>query len=246
MRLTVVGCSGSFPGPDSPASCYLVEQDGYRVVLDLGNGALGPLQGYVSLDDVDAVLISHLHVDHVIDLCSYYVARRYRPAGLLPPLRVVAPSGTREQLARADGCSVESLDEVFTFEEHVPVAEVGPFRLTTSRVAHPVEAYGLRLDAGDRALTYSGDTGPCDALVELARGSDVLLAEASFVDESTNPPDLHLTGRQAGEAAAQAGVGRLVVTHVPPWYSREHAVEAASAAFGSPACGASPGLVLDV
>ena len=83
MRLTVVGCSGSFPGPDSPASCYLVEQDGYRVVLDLGNGALGQLQRYVSLDDVDAVLISHLHVDHVIDLCSYYVARRYRPAGPL-------------------------------------------------------------------------------------------------------------------------------------------------------------------
>src|SRR5207342_2476687 len=91
VKLTVVGCSGSFPGPDSPASCYLVEEDGCRVVLDLGNGALGRLQRHVSLDDVDAVIISHLHVDHVIDLCSYYVARRYRPDGPLAPLRVIAP-----------------------------------------------------------------------------------------------------------------------------------------------------------
>ena len=80
MKLTVVGCSGSFPGPDSPASSYLLEEEGYRAVLDLGNGALGALQRYASLDAVDAVLVSHLHVDHVIDLCSYYVARRYRPA----------------------------------------------------------------------------------------------------------------------------------------------------------------------
>ena len=78
MRLTVVGCSGSFPGPDSAASCYLVEADGFRVLLDLGNGALGPLQRYADIYAVDAVLVSHLHSDHFIDLCSYYVALRYR------------------------------------------------------------------------------------------------------------------------------------------------------------------------
>ena len=87
------------------------------------------------------------------------------------------------------------------------MVEVGPFRLTTAQVAHPVEAYGLRLQAGDRSLTYSGDTGPCQSLVDLACGTDLLLSEASFVDGSTNPTDLHLTGREAGEAAAAAGAG---------------------------------------
>jgi ribonuclease BN (tRNA processing enzyme) len=125
VKLTVVGCSGSFPGPDSAASCYLVEHAGSTIVVDLGNGALGALQQYISLDDVDAVLISHLHVDHVIDLCSFYVARAYRPAGALPPLRVVGPSGTQDQLARAYGTTPEHLGAVFVFETHAPVYEVG-------------------------------------------------------------------------------------------------------------------------
>ncbi|MDQ1641319.1 MAG: hypothetical protein QOJ90_670, partial [Actinomycetota bacterium] len=79
MRLTVIGCSGSFPGPDSPASCYLVEADGFRVVVDLGNGALGPLQRHCAIGDIDAVLLSHLHPDHVMDVLSLYVARSYDP-----------------------------------------------------------------------------------------------------------------------------------------------------------------------
>ncbi len=99
MRLTIVGCSGSFPGPDSPASCYLVEADDdsgrtWRVLLDLGNGSLGPLQRHVDLADLDALLISHLHPDHYMDACGLYVARRYHPAGAVgPALPVYGPTG---------------------------------------------------------------------------------------------------------------------------------------------------------
>src|SRR5262245_66297905 len=88
MRLTVVGCSGSYPGPDSAASCYLVEAGGTRIVLDLGNGALGSLQRYTNLDGIDAVLLSHLHPDHCLDLCSYYIYRRFRPDRPLPLVTV--------------------------------------------------------------------------------------------------------------------------------------------------------------
>ena len=84
MDLTIVGCSGSFPGPDSPASCYLVTAEGFRMLLDLGNGALGSLQRYVSPADIDAVCLSHLHVDHCVDMCSYQVFRSYHPSGPLP------------------------------------------------------------------------------------------------------------------------------------------------------------------
>jgi ribonuclease BN (tRNA processing enzyme) len=244
MRLTVVGCSGSLPGPGSPASCYLVEHDGFRVVVDLGSGAIGPLQRHVGLDAVDAVLISHLHVDHVVDLCSYYVARRYAPGGPLPPLQVVAPAGTREQLASAYGTSPECLDLVFSFETHAWTADLGPFRLTTARVAHPVEAYGLRLDADGGSITYSGDTGPCDSLVDLARGTDLLLAEASFVDGEENPPEVHLTGSQAGAAAAAAGAGQLVVTHVPPWHQVQRALDEAATTFSGPVTAAAADQVI--
>ena len=127
-----------------------------------------------------------------------------------------------------------------------PVQEIGPFRVLTARVEHPVEAYALRLEADGATLTYSGDTAPCEALDELASGADVLLAEATYVDGRDNPPLLHLTGREAGETAQRAGVGRLVVTHVPPWESWEDAVAEAATTYAGPVLQAAPGLVLEV
>ena len=106
MKLTIIGCSGSYPGPESPASCYLVEAeaDGRRtsVLLDFGNGSLGALQRYREVDEIDAVVISHLHPDHCLDLCSYYVVRNYDPLGRFDAkLPVHAPAGARERLTRA-------------------------------------------------------------------------------------------------------------------------------------------------
>lgn len=249
MRLTVVGCSGSFPGPDSPASSYLLEvPDGegtFRVLLDLGNGALGALQRHVDPYAIDAVLVSHLHADHFLDLCSYYVARRYRPGGHPGRLPVMGPKGTAERLARAydlpadPGMSGEF--DIAVYPESGTFA-LGPLAVRVARVAHPVETYAIRLEADGSSLVYSGDTGPSDALVELARGADAALFEAAFRDGGANPPDLHLTGRQAGEHARRAGVGRLLVTHVPPWHEREEAVSAAAETFDGPVSAALPDL----
>ena len=97
MRLTVIGCAGSFPGPESPASCYLVEADGFRLLLDFGNGALGVLQRHAGLYDIDAICLSHLHGDHCLDMCSYWVARTYGPGGPLPSIPVYGPAGTAAQ-----------------------------------------------------------------------------------------------------------------------------------------------------
>jgi ribonuclease BN (tRNA processing enzyme) len=227
MRLTVVGCSGSVSGPGQPSSCYLIEHDGFRVLLDIGHGAFGELQRYVDPGLVDTVLLSHLHADHCVDLAAFPIWRKYGPGDDARPLQVIAPPGL-------EGATPKQRQEI------------GPFTVLTARVAHPVEAYAIRLEADGRALTYSGDTGPCAALVDLARGSDVLLAEASFVEDPHNPVDLHLTGREAGEAASHAGVGRLVVTHVPPWFSKEKATAAASAAYDGPVSTALPGLVVDI
>lgn len=247
MRLTVVGCTGSMPGPTSPASCYLVQHDGWSVLLDLGNGAIGPLMGHLDLLDVDAVVLSHLHPDHFLDMTSLYVGRRYGPYARGTRLPVLGPAATPHRLADAYGMRRDpGMADSFDFRVVNHEVEVGPFRLRTARMAHPVETHAIRLDAGGHALVYSADTGPTDALPGLADGADLLLAEASFVDGEDNPPDLHLTGRQAGEAAARAGVGTLVVTHVPPWNDREVAVAEATAAFDGAVLGATAGLALDV
>ena len=223
MKLTVVGCSGSYPGPDSPASSYLLEAEyegrTWRVLMDLGNGALGALHRYADPLEIDAVFLSHLHADHCLDLCGYHVLRRYHPKGPQPRVGVWGPEDTAGRLARAyDLPEDPGMSEEFDFHTWDGPVTVGPFTVEAVPVAHPVPAYALRVTSGGKVLAYSGDCGPCEGVVEAARGADLLLAEASFEEGKDNPPDLHMTGREAGELAVEAGAARLVLTHVPPWH----------------------------
>jgi ribonuclease BN (tRNA processing enzyme) len=194
MRLTIIGCSGSLPGPESPASSYLLEAEGFRLVLDLGNGALGVLQRHAGLYSIDAVALSHLHADHCLDMCGYWVARRYAPGGPQPPIPCYAPDRAAERLTLANG---------------------------------------LEPDPGP-GMAYSADTGPSEALAELARDADLLLCEATFPDEPDLPPNLHLSGRQAGEHAARAGARHLVLTHLAQGNDKQRCYAEAGAVFSGP------------
>jgi ribonuclease BN (tRNA processing enzyme) len=203
VKLTIVGCSGSVPGPDSAASSYLVEQDGFRILLDLGSGAFGALQRHVDPAGVDAVVLSHLHADHCLDLTAMVVHRRHGVPQPLPRIPVLGPSGTHDRLAAAyDPAARGGLRDVLAVAAVEPgKRELGPFRLRFERVNHPVETYAIRVEAGGHVLAYSGDTGVSPGLVAAATGADLLLCEASVTDGLPHPPDLHLTGQQAGEHA---------------------------------------------
>jgi len=249
VKVTVLGCSGSIPGPDSPASGYLIEAEGYRLVLDLGHGAFGALQQYVRPSEVDAVVISHLHADHCIDLTAYVVALRYGgdgfrcrgPEGRIP---LIGVAGTRDRLEAAyDPLARKlSLHEIFTFA--TPAAgELGPFTMSYAQVNHPTPTNAIRVEYQDRSLVYSADTGESPELIALAQGADVLLCEASVGPDEVLVPDLHMTGRMAGEHADKAGVERLIVTHVPPWNSPQAAADEAAVAFEGPVEVAAPGAV---
>jgi len=246
MQLTVIGCAGSFPGPDSPSSCYLLEAEGFRMVIDLGNGALGVLQRYAELFGLDAICLSHLHADHCVDLGAYWVARQYTAEGPRPSIPVYGPRGTAERIAGFGGEGLEAVQARFDFSDLAAgTAEVGPFRLTTDHMNHPVETFGFRIEYNGWRLAYSADTGQSDALVRLAEGADLLLCEASFLDGPDQRPDLHLTARQAAEYAVRAGVGRLVLTHLVPWNDRERSLAEASAVYRGPLSLATSGLVLE-
>jgi ribonuclease BN (tRNA processing enzyme) len=242
MELTVVGCAGSFPRADSAASCYLLEAEGFRLVIDLGNGALGALQRHAGLEQIDAVCLSHLHGDHCVDLGAYGVARQYRPGGPLTQLPVYGPQGAVERLAPVFGSVTEELAERFSFADlDAGRVEIGPFTVTTARMNHPVETFGFRIEQGGWTVAYSADTGESAELVTLAEGADLLLCEASFLDGPGNPAGVHLSGREAGEHAAKAGAGELVLTHLVAWHDAERSLEEAAAAYGGPVSLAAPG-----
>ena len=233
MQLTVVGCAGTFPGPDAACSSYLIEHDGFRLLVDAGNGSTGALQRSIGLLDIDAVLISHLHGDHYLDLVTYTYARRYHPDGSPGCLPVYGPDGLEEHVKGAFGRPVDDLlNAVYEFHEVTTgKLDVGPFEVELAPVNHPVETYAMRIAAGGRSLTYSADSGLCDELVDLARGTDLFLCEASYLEGEDNPPNIHLTGKEAADHAKRADVERLVLTHLVPWGDRDRTLTEATEVF---------------
>lgn len=234
MKLTIVGCSGSFPGPSSPASCYLLTaHDGrrtWRILLDLGSGALGNLQRYMDLYDIDAVMLSHLHPDHCMDLCGLHVAVRWDPEGWPKDrIPVYSPTVTADRMAKAYGLPLDpGMREEFDFIRWTPwqAVTVGPFSVTPIPANHADdEPYSMRvectevIDGQERTVTlcYSGDTDYSPELVQAADNVDLFLCEAAFQEGRDEVRGVHLTGKRAGQTATEAGAKRLLLTHLPPW-----------------------------
>jgi ribonuclease BN (tRNA processing enzyme) len=243
VQTTIVGCGGSFPNAESTASCYLIDTGDFRLVLDIGNGALGALQRHADLDDIDAICLSHLHADHCLDMCGFSVQKSHHPLGRRRRIPVYAPAGASRQLDRALSPDPDSsgVTDSFAFTDlDDGTIEIGPLRITTAHMNHPVETFGFRIEHDGQVLAYSADTGPEPELVRLAAGADVLLCEASFLDGPDLPPDLHLTARHAAEHATRAGVGELVLTHLVAW-NDPAATLAQAATFDGELSLASPG-----
>ena len=251
MGLTVVGCAGSTAGPDSAASCYLVswtdaDDRTWRLVLDLGSGAIGPLQRYCDPARVDGVLVSHGHPDHCADLGALDVLRRYGPSRDENPPRIplLGPEGIDRRIGDVSGDPTDRGAGTYDFRPlvHGDVTRIGPFTIEAARAYHPVPALAFLISAGRSTLLYTGDTDRCDEVDALAArpGVGLILGEAGWAHREVNPPGIHMNGDQVGRMAAEAGVDALVVTHVASWVdpaatlaqAQEHAPQAVLARPG--------------
>ncbi|MGB3443685.1 MAG: MBL fold metallo-hydrolase [Actinophytocola sp.] len=244
MLLTVLGCSGSAPGPQAPSSGYLLEADGFALVVELGNGTLAELQAVRDPFTLGGLVFSHLHPDHCADFSALTVWRRWHPSPPCDPhtarLAVHAPKEAPTRFAAAYATDraereTEILTDTYDFHPLAPgEREIGPFSVTTAEVAHPCDAYGFRFTHRGATLAYTGDTGVCDNMDELAAGVDVLLGEASWTHGSHHPAGVHMSGVELGELATRAKVGRLLITHVAPWTDPNAVLAEARSAYTGP------------
>lgn len=249
MELVVLGAHGTWPSAGGATSGLLVTHDGFALWLDTGTGTLANLQRHVGLFDVGAVMVSHSHPDHVTDLYPYLFARIFSPEQP-PKVPVYLAPRVLERfhpLLTDEGGDMR-LSQGFDVVEVEPGAayRAGPFTIRTAPMAHSVPTYGVRVEAEGRALAYSADTGPADELVELARGCDLLVAEASWQEDGEARPPIHLTAREAGEAASKAEVNRLVLTHIRPYLDWNRSREEAAGAFDREVLLSAEGLTLEI
>lgn len=214
MKLTILGASAATQNPGGACSSYLFSRDATTLVVDMGSGAFANLQRHVAPDAVDAIVVSHMHADHILDLMSYrywlaFAGSSRRPALYLPP-------GGHELLLTLSALQDPAPDffsRLFDVRAYDPAAHlsIGAFDLSFYPMKHVAHTYGLRVAASGALCAYSADTGPCDSVAPLAQGADLFLCENANGADDDFP--LHLKPAQAGEYAREAAVGRLVLTH---------------------------------
>ena len=264
MRLTVLGKSPAWQDADGACSGYLLEEGDVKVLLDCGNGVFGKLRRFVDYVDVDAVVISHLHADHFIDLVPYSYALIHAPRQQPVPVppwpgtdcpacpRLIAPPDAAKTFRRVVGAwgDEKLIEQAFTLEEYAPDGgvEIGPLRISFAPMPHFVDSHAIAVTStnGGGLLAYGADSRPAPELVEFARDADLFLVEATLPRPERTGVRGHLTAEEAGQHGRAAGARRLVLTHISDELDHDAARERAQEAFGGPVEVAREGAVYEI
>ncbi len=244
LSLTVLGCAATFPRPGNPCSGYLVRTDQTAVWVDCGPGTFAALQEHREPTDLDALWVSHLHPDHCADLLSVFnwlantpdLARLpvYGPPGWAGRVAAMLPAANASHL-------VHQAFDVNELHDHHSV-QIGDVEMQSRAVEHGVPSFGLRVEHNGKALAYSGDTGPCPALIQVARDADLLICETGAIE----PQRAHCTPSEAGRAAANARSRRLMLTHLAHGLNETRAKADAVQVAGCPVEIAQPGMHVEL
>lgn len=240
MRLTVIGCWGGYPAADGATSSYLLEKNNFSLLIDVGSGALSKLQKYKSVSDLDGVILSHYHHDHVADIGVLQYAKlvQFYTAGADKILPIYGHT--------ADMPAFKDLTHTYTkgvAYDPSKILEVGPFTITFLKTNHPVACYGMRISDGDHVVVYTADTSYKTEWNAFAKNADLLITDCNFYADQGGENAGHMTSKEGGMIAANANVRELILSHLPQYGDNEQLVREASDYFKGPIQLAKEGLL---
>lgn len=246
MNVTIIGFWGAYPEKNEATSAYLLEQDGFHLLIDCGSGALAQLQNYLSLHQLDALILSHYHHDHIADVGSLqYSMLMNEQLGTRSNLFPIY--GHNEDEGKFQSLHFRNITEGRIIEENKQI-QIGPWKVSFCKTNHP--AYCLAMKFMDpfsgKTMVYTGDTSWCNDLIPFSNGADVLICETSLFDERFTEKTGHSTPSYAAKLAQLANVKILVLTHLPHFGEHNELVKIAKAQFNGTVMLAKSGLTLEL
>lgn len=229
MKITTIGIWGGYPHKNEATSSFLLEQDGFRCLVDCGSGVLAAVQNYTELKDLNAAMITHYHPDHVADIG---VLQHAAMVGMqLKEWRTPFPiyAHTRDK-AMFDSLSYKGVTQGMALHADKEV-EIGPWKVSFCETIHPVYCLAMKFTAGGKSVVFTADTEWKEELVVFSEGADLLVSEANLYEKYVGIIKGHMSGTQAGELAERAGVNELWLTHLPQYGDKHEILEAARASF---------------
>ncbi|CEG29620.1 MBL fold metallo-hydrolase [Bacillus sp. B-jedd] len=226
MKLTIIGQWGGYPKKNGASTGYLLEQDGYKLLIDCGSGVLAKMQNVVQPEELDAVILSHYHPDHVADISVLYHARLIQGflKGKLPVLPIY---GHKEDDAEFRKLTHDGVTKGFAYKPGAAL-QIGPFDITFLKTVHPVPCYAMRFEAGGKSIVYTADSAFKEEFIPFSKNADVLLCECNFYAHQSGQGAGHMTSTEAGRFARRSEAGQLILTHLPHYGELNNLVEEAS------------------
>ncbi len=230
MRLTVLGNNGPFPSAGGACSGYLLQEEGVNILIDCGNGILSNLQKFIPFEDLDAIILTHLHSDHMSDMMVLRYAIQIKTnRGLInKPTTVYAPSEPVEEYERLN---IKGVFDLKPISEDLELS-FGKLNFRFKEMKHPVKCFGISVENGNKKFVFSGDTSWTENIVELSQNADLLMLDAGLLARDKTSNDVpHLTAGECGLVAKKANARKLLLTHFWPDYDQKEVLEEAKKEF---------------
>ena len=229
MKLTVIGYWGGYPKKNEASSGYLVEHEGFQLLIDCGSGVLSKLQNVLQPEELDAVVLSHYHPDHNADIGVLQHARLIQGflGKELPNLPIYGHSFDEQEFRKL---TYKTITKGVAYNPDA-VLSAGPFTISFLKTNHPVPCYAMRIEAGGKVLVYTGDSSFKEEFIEFSQGADILLCECNFYGNQSGKSAGHMNSIETGQLAQRAGVKQLILTHLPHYGNLDELITEASQEF---------------